>query len=120
MKRVDLGHHQIPGAPQSQAAEAGTAATLCPGANRLCFRVEVLRQGLYVLKHAQLRAGGALSLRLRACAPGEGGPPPALLATALPALPLALPDARQVAAPAASDAIGTLDPRGATVNHQSS
>ena len=46
---------------------------LQPGANRLTFRVTVLKQGLYVLKHVLARIG-RLTLRLRSALAGTQHP----------------------------------------------
>lgn len=81
-----------------------SSITLQPGLNRLTFRVSVLKQGLYVLKHVRARLG-RLSLLLRSALPVEGGPPPDVM-TSSPAL-AALSDSQPQPA-----AIGSVDPRG--------
>lgn len=75
-----------------QAAD-GAAIVLQPGANRLAFRLHVMKQGLYVLKHAHCRLG-RLALRLRAAFPDEQGPPLDALTVLPPALPAAAADAQ--------------------------
>ena len=90
---------------------------LHPGRNRLRFRIAVLKQGLYVLKHALVHVG-RLSLCLRACLPGDGGPPLDVLAST-PALLPTLTDARPV--PRSADAaIGSLDAGGERRTHHDS
>ncbi len=82
---------------------AGFATTLQPGLNRLIFRVSVLKQGLYVLKHVHARLG-RLSLLLRSALPDEAGlPPDVLTSSPLPALSELQPQ---------PVAIGAVDPRG--------
>lgn len=84
------------------------AATLQPGANRLAFRLAVMKQGLYVLKHAHCRLG-RLALRLRVALPEDGGPPIDALTAVPPALPAAAADAQF---PGAGPAFGAVDALG--------
>ncbi|BDA42992.1 hypothetical protein COCOBI_03-8860 [Coccomyxa sp. Obi] len=67
-------------------AANGSTVALQPGANRLAFRLHVMKQGLYVLKHAHCRLG-RLALQLRAALPDEEGPPLDALTALSPALP---------------------------------
>lgn len=94
-----------------QASDAA-AITLQPGGNRLAFRLGVMKQGLYVLKHAHFRLG-RLALRLRAALPEDGGPPLDLLTALPPVLP---PAAAESQFPGSGPAVGAVDTLGARLN----
>lgn len=93
----------------SVQAANGTTVALQSGTNRLPFRLHVMKQGLYVLKHAHCRLG-RLALRLRAALPDEQGPPLDSITALPPALTAAAADAQFF--PGSGPPVGAIDALG--------
>ena len=97
--------------PMSLSVQAanGTTVALQSGANKLAFRLHVMKQGLYVLKHAHCRLG-RLALRLRAAIPDEHGPSFDVLTALPPAVSAAVGDGQSF--PGSGPPVGAIDALG--------